>query len=132
MVLPWPGLGNKPRLEICENPAGEWNGDELLVTAVMDPKAVNLVSPQELEISWKDGVNSRYMARDLRLACPCAQCVEEWTGKKLLQDDKVRQDIVLLSTELVGRYALTFTWNDGHQTGIFSFKYLRGLDGLAQ
>ncbi len=40
------------------------------------------------------------------------------------------QDISLRNTDLVGRYALTFVWSDGHQTGIFSFDYLRQLAGL--
>jgi len=73
---------------------------------------------------------SFYRARQLRLACPCAQCVEEWTGKKLLREEQVPRDISLRSTDLVGRYALTFVWSDGHQTGIFSFDYLRQLAGL--
>lgn len=40
------------------------------------------------------------------------------------------EDISLRNTDLVGRYALTFVWSDGHQTGIFSFDYLRQLAGL--
>ena len=38
--------------------------------------------------------------------------------------------VSLRNTELVGRYALNFVWSDGHQTGIFSFDYLRKLAGL--
>jgi DUF971 family protein len=28
---------------------------------------------------------------------------------------------------VVGRYALNFRWSDGHETGIYSFQYLRDL-----
>ena len=94
------------------------------------PKSIEPVSPDELRIEWKDRAVSFYRARQLRLACPCAKCVEEWTGKKLLREEQVAADISLRNTELVGRYALSFVWSDGHQTGIFSFDYLRKLAGL--
>jgi DUF971 family protein len=91
------------------------------------PRAVDLVSPFLLRITWKDGVVTEHSARDLRLACPCAGCVEETTGRALLDPRTVPADILLLIQELVGRYALTFTWSDGHKTGIFSWPYLRQL-----
>ncbi len=96
----------------------------------MDPKSINVTEADELEIVWKDDAVSRYTPRQLRLACPCAQCVEEWTGKNLLNPDSVPEKILLLSTDLVGRYALTFKWSDFHETGIFSFDLLRELGGL--
>ncbi len=99
-------------------------------TNSVDPKSVEPISPAEVKIEWKDGAVSFYQARQLRLACPCAQCVEEWTGKNLLKKEQVAKDINLRNTELVGRYALNFVWSDGHQTGIFSFDYLRKLAGL--
>ena len=92
-----------------------------------EPRSVELLSPGKLRIQWKDGVVSEYGARQLRLACPCAACVEEGTGRKLLQDDAVRSDVGLLEAELVGRYALSFVWTDRHRTGIFSWRYLRAL-----
>jgi ATP-binding protein involved in chromosome partitioning len=91
------------------------------------PKAADLVSPFLLRIQWKDGAVTEHRARDLRIACPCAQCVEETTGRRLLDPNSVKQDILLLGSELVGRYALNFVWSDGHRTGIFSWPYLRKL-----
>jgi DUF971 family protein len=96
----------------------------------MDPKGINTTEADELEIVWKDDAVSRYSPRQLRLACPCAQCVEEWTGKRLLDPGTVPENILLLNTDLVGRYALTFKWSDFHETGIFSFEMLRKLAGL--
>ena len=101
-------------------------------TNSVQPKSIDPVSPQELRIEWADGAASFYRARQLRLACPCAQCVEEGSGKKVLKDQQVPQDIILRNTDLVGRYALSFIWSDGHKTGIFSFDYLRQLAGLDQ
>ena len=91
------------------------------------PKAADLVSPFTLRIQWKDGLVTEHGARDLRLACPCAGCVDETTGRALLDPATVPQDVLLLVVELVGRYALTFVWSDGHKTGIFSWPYLRQL-----
>ncbi|MGE3171450.1 MAG: DUF971 domain-containing protein [Planctomycetota bacterium] len=97
------------------------------------PRAADLVSPFLLRITWKDGAVTEHGARDLRLACPCASCIEEGTGRKLLDPATVKPDILLLGVELVGRYALTFVWSDGHKTGIFAFPLLRrlGAEGSA-
>ena len=93
----------------------------------LEPRAVDLLSPKHLRIAWKDGLVSEFEARQLRLACPCAVCVEEGTGRKLLEEDRISPDIQLLEAELVGRYALCFEWSDHHRTGIFSWDYLRAL-----
>ena len=96
----------------------------------MDPKRIGVADDDALEITWKDGAVSRYTPRDLRLACPCANCVEEWTGRPILDPATVPAEIKLLSTDLVGRYALTFKWTDFHDTGIFPFDMLREMAGL--
>jgi DUF971 family protein len=62
-----------------------------------------------LEIDWKDGHRSAWSFAWLRLACPCATCHDE------------REH----SVSPVGNYALTFEWNDGHKSGIYSWDYLR-------
>ncbi len=91
------------------------------------PKSADLVSPFTLRIAWKDGAVTDLGARQLRLLCPCAMCIEEGTGKKLLDPNSVRPDILILGVELVGRYGLTFVWSDGHKTGIFTFARLREI-----
>jgi len=93
------------------------------------PTKADLVSPFTFRIRWNDGRVDDYGARQLRLACPCASCVEEGTGRALLDPATVRDDILLLGAELVGRYALTFMWSDGHKTGIFAWPMLRRLAG---
>jgi DUF971 family protein len=80
-----------------------------------------------LRIQWKDGHESQFAPRALRIACPCAGCVDEMTGKRILQPESVPADIHPLAIEYVGRYALLFRWSDGHSTGIYPFQFLREL-----
>ncbi|MFK7739028.1 MAG: DUF971 domain-containing protein [Planctomycetota bacterium] len=94
------------------------------------PKKADLMTPFQFRIEWKDGAISDYQARDLRLACPCASCIDEHTGRALLDPKTVEETIHLLSAELVGRYGLSFTWSDGHRTGIFAWPMLKGLGEL--
>jgi ATP-binding protein involved in chromosome partitioning len=80
-----------------------------------------------LRIRWGDEVETVYTPRELRLACPCAGCIDERTGRPILIPETVPEDVYPLAIHYVGRYALQFVWSDGHQTGIFPFEYLRRL-----
>ena len=80
-----------------------------------------------LRIAWADGREYLYEAPALRRACPCAQCVNEWTGERMLKPETIPDDLTIRDVEIVGRYALNFKWSDGHETGIYSFRYLREL-----
>jgi len=80
-----------------------------------------------LSVLWEDGRQNDFDVRDLRLACPCAVCVEETSGRPLLDPKSVRTDVTPRTITSVGNYAITVSWNDGHSSGIFSFEYLRAL-----
>lgn len=78
-----------------------------------------------LEIRWDtDGHLGVYPARALRLACPCAGCVEEMTNRPLLDPATVPDDIAPVAVELVGAYAIRVRWSDGHATGLYTFELL--------
>ena len=49
------------------------------------------------------------------------------TGKKVLNNDRVPQEVELLETHPVGNYGISIRWSDGHETGIYTFKQLREL-----
>jgi ATP-binding protein involved in chromosome partitioning len=78
-------------------------------------------------VLWEDGRQGDFDVRDLRLACPCALCVEEMSGQPLLDPSKVRPDIAPVTVTSVGSYGITIKWNDGHSTGIYSYESLRTL-----
>jgi DUF971 family protein len=67
----------------------------------------------------------------LRDACPCAACVEEGTGRKLLDPATIPADIRPSELKAVGNYAVQIFWSDGHSTGIYSWKTLREASGLS-
>ena len=66
-------------------------------------------------------------ARALRLACPCAECVEEMTGQPLLEPGRIPADIKPMHLDLVGSYALRVRWSDGHSTGLYTWAKLRSV-----
>lgn len=74
---------------------------------------------------WPDGHESRYKARDLRLACHCAMCIEETSGRALLEPATVPPQVQAKQIELIGQYAIRIDWSDGHTTGIYNFRELR-------
>ncbi len=91
------------------------------------PERIFQKSPRELAIAWKDGIESIYEVRALRLACACATCVDEWTGAPRLEASSVPEDVHPVTIKPVGRYAIQIDWSDGHGTGIYSFERLRAL-----
>jgi ATP-binding protein involved in chromosome partitioning len=91
------------------------------------PTAIEQAGPDALRIRWADGVESLYPVRELRLACRCAHCIEEMTGRPLLDASQVPADVRPVRIQSVGRYALQFAWSDGHDTGIYTFEHLREL-----
>ncbi|HEX4037405.1 MAG TPA: DUF971 domain-containing protein [Acidobacteriaceae bacterium] len=88
-----------------------------------------------LEIEWKDGHRSRWSFAWLRNACPCATCHEEREAQKRQPGEPKPKPATLLpmyqaparpeSSSPVGNYAISFTWNDSHASGIYSWDYLR-------
>jgi len=94
---------------------------------VVEPVQIIEESDSELTINWSDDVETHYHAANLRRACPCAGCIEEWTGKKTLRDESISDDVSFSHISIVGRYALNFHFSDGHETGIYTFTMLRQM-----
>jgi DUF971 family protein len=86
----------------------------------------------ELAIQWSDGAESYLDLDMLRRACPCAGCGGE---PDVLGNISSRpsgmtytpESFQLSAFNIVGGYALQPRWRDGHETGIYSFQYLRRL-----
>ena len=88
-----------------------------------------------LHIEWKDGHHSQWPFTWLRDACPCATCHEEREAQGRQPGQPKARPTTLLpmyqaparptSSSPVGNYAISFQWNDGHGSGIYSWEYLR-------
>lgn len=83
--------------------------------------------PRTLSVLWEDGRRDNFDVRDLRLACHCALCIEEMSGRKLLDPKTVRPDVSPRVITSIGNYAIGIDWNDGHNSGIYSFDHLYSL-----
>jgi DUF971 family protein len=94
---------------------------------MIEPRQIIEESDSKVTVIWSDDTERSYDAPDLRRACPCASCIDEWTGAKRLKDESVADDLKIDSIGIVGRYALNFRFSDGHDTGIYSFQYLKNL-----
>lgn len=104
----------------------------MLETMSQDVRLPYMITREEagLRIQWeRNGPETMLAARDLRLACPCAGCKEEMTGRPLLDPATVSADVSPLSVELVGAYGIRVRWSDGHATGIYTFTSLRSMSG---
>jgi DUF971 family protein len=93
----------------------------------VEPREIMQEGEGGLKIAWADERVCRFTAPALRRACPCAQCVNEWTGQRMLKPESISDQLSIDNLAVVGRYALNFRWSDGHETGIYSFRYLREL-----
>ncbi|TDJ69326.1 MAG: DUF971 domain-containing protein [Planctomycetota bacterium] len=92
------------------------------------PKVIHRKDPARIAIDWDDGHSTSYTAAELRRLCPCANCVSETTGRRMLDPSSVSDDLEQQDLRLVGNYAIALRFSDGHETGIFPFPYLRKND----
>ena len=102
-----------------------------------DPKSVkiDITGGTGVEIVWKDGHRSSYSFVFLRDACPCALCDDERDKANRAPGDPpalapgalpmFKEKARPTHAEPVGRYAIRFVWNDGHELGIYSWPFLR-------
>ena len=102
------------------------------------PEAPGATTPTDIELdtggrrvrlTWGDGRRSDYDWEYLRWRCPCATCSGEgeFAGELVSKKSMSADEIEMVDLELVGRYAVKPTWRNGHDTGIFTFRNLRGL-----
>lgn len=85
-----------------------------------------------LEVQWRESEPYRIPFKLIRENCPCANCVDEITGERMLDPETVPADIVPTGMDFVGNYALKVTWSDGHSTGLYTWDVLEKLAHQAQ
>ena len=94
----------------------------------IDPTDITVIrADKKIKITWSDGKECTYQWDYLRRRCPCAACSKR--PDRALPESIILQknQDILKDISAVGRYAIRIVWQDNHNTGIFSFEYLRGL-----
>jgi DUF971 family protein len=105
------------------------------------PTRLHLKKEHQLEVDWQDGKKCVYTISYLRSMCPCAQCriVREGSDphdispapkkKPLLTilPGNYSGQITVADAQMVGKYAIKLVFSDQHDSGIFSFDYLREI-----
>ncbi|MCA9087803.1 MAG: DUF971 domain-containing protein [Planctomycetaceae bacterium] len=79
------------------------------------------------DVTWPDGHVAVYPFKYLRCECPCAACVNEFTGERILDPATVPEDVAPTAVEMSGNYAMKVMWSDGHYTGLYTWDRLYQL-----
>lgn len=94
----------------------------------MNPLKIKVVEKKELFIVWDDGTEDTLKLTELRKRCPCATCLaEKEKQSKMYIPIFSENQITVKSINQVGKYAIQITWNDGHNTGIYEYKFLKNF-----
>jgi DUF971 family protein len=88
------------------------------------PVQIDRYSEREMLLKFNTGEAFAVPFFEIRFVCPCASCVDENTGKRILKREDVAQDVRPTGVSLVGRYAVQIQWSDLHSTGMYAFDQL--------
>ncbi|MEZ6058561.1 MAG: DUF971 domain-containing protein [Planctomycetaceae bacterium] len=85
------------------------------------PKEIR-VQKQEgvVDVVWLDESSDSLPMFFLRCQCPCAACVNEFTGERILDPATVSQSVAIDAAGFSGNYGLKVGWTDGHHSGIYT------------
>ncbi|PIP94699.1 MAG: sodium:proton antiporter [Bdellovibrio sp. CG12_big_fil_rev_8_21_14_0_65_39_13] len=138
-IIMMSGDDGKPVLEINESsiPASAFKALALKIerdigklqstSTQEEPKKIEISAQGELVLTWESQEKSILDPFSLRLSCPCASCVDENTGKRIIQPSMIKIDIKVIEAGVIGRYGLSLKYSDGHGTGIYKYTKLKEL-----
>jgi DUF971 family protein len=102
-----------------------------------DAAHVAISKSKGIAIDWRDGLRAELPNALLRDECPCATCTgahgtppERSNYQNPGQQNPFQMykpRLAMRDVEAVGNYALRIYWNDGHNTGIYTWEFLREL-----
>ena len=94
----------------------------------MRPVKIKVREKEFLDIKWDNGVLKSIKLSNLRHNCPCAICnaeKDEWGSKYI--PIYTKEQLTITKISMVGTYAISIEWKDGHNTGLYDFEYLQSL-----
>ncbi len=90
------------------------------------PTELELDQPARmLRVAFDDGLRFDLSFEFLRVHSPSAEVRGHGPGQETLQLDK--QDVTILELRPVGNYGVLIAFSDGHDTGIYSWSWLREI-----
>jgi DUF971 family protein len=96
------------------------------LTIMFTPTEITLHQKSKtLEIAFDDGSHFSLPFEFLRVFSPSAEVRGHGPGQEVLQVGK--RDVLLTAVEPVGSYAVQLTFDDGHDTGLYTWEYLHHL-----
>lgn len=94
----------------------------------MHPTKIKLIEQKKLLIIWEDETECLLELRELRKRCPCATCLAERDKQsKMYIPLFAENQISVRAINQVGNYAIQITWNDGHNSGIYEYHFLKNF-----
>ena len=101
------------------------------VSAKTWPLEIRVKSKEKmLEVDFDDGASFAIAAELLRVESPSAEIQGHGSGQKVTLAG--RRHVSILNVEPVGNYAIKISFDDLHDTGIFSWQYLYDLGANQQ
>lgn len=98
----------------------------------MSPKQVKIFKKNNIKITWEDSSETILSLKYMRDECPCAGCKGETILLKTYRPPTptvvTPEMYKVKNIEVVGGYAIQITWQDGHNTGIYSWDYIKQLE----
>jgi DUF971 family protein len=92
---------------------------------MLPPSRIRAHKPTgQLELEWAGSPAVEVPFRQVRERCPCASCIDENTGERILDPGTIPADIEPAAMSFTGNYALKIAWSDGHSTGLFTWDLL--------
>jgi len=93
---------------------------------VIAPKKIKVKDKRYLHIIWDDGNESLILLANMRKNCPCATCMMERENRASTYIPLYTEShFTIVDIKPVGTYAIQLFWQDGHNTGIYSYDKLK-------
>lgn len=92
----------------------------------MQPVKISIKDKRYLDIIWDDKSESLLLLANLRKNCPCASCVSERSSRAATFIPLLSSvQLTITDIQPVGTYAIQLFWQDGHNTGIYTYDKLK-------
>jgi DUF971 family protein len=90
------------------------------------PIQIKIIDKKNLFIKWSEKDESIIPLQYLRKHCPCATCAT-WREKESKSYIPIfnENQIKVSNISVVGSYAISIAWKDGHNTGIYEYAFLK-------